>query len=96
MKKIIILLIFITGTLFAQTKIDSLKSLLSNVSGTEKIEVLNELAVSYYKISSNKMIEYAEKSLELSQKSDYNLGEAKSLHIIGKGHSDLGNYDKSL
>ena len=73
MKKIIILLcIFFVTSLSAQLKVDSLKSLLKNVSGKEKVDLLNKISAEYKdKSLPSETAEYANQALELSEKIEY-------------------------
>jgi len=68
MKKIlfIFLLLLIIKNLFAEdVKIDSLKKRLENVTGNEKLEILNELAGAYWELPPNERIAFAEQAVNL-------------------------------
>lgn len=78
------------------SKIDSLKSVLKNVSGKEKVEVLNELSKAYFGVSPEKILEFANQALELSEEMDYNKGKAQALNRIGTGYYYQSNYDKAI
>ncbi len=77
-------------------EIDSLKALLKNVSSEEKVEVLNELSKAYFGISPEKILEFGNQALELSEKLDYKKGIAQAFNRIGSGYFYLSNYDKAL
>ena len=77
-------------------EIDSLKALLKNVSSEEKVEVLNELSKAYFGISPEKILEFGNQALELSEKLDYKKGIAQAFNRIGSGYFYLSNYNKSL
>ena len=67
---ILLILIGIEG-LFAQSQTDSLLFLLKKVKGTEKVDVLNDLAVKTRNLSLNQAFEYAEQALQLSKQINY-------------------------
>lgn len=79
---ILLILIGIEG-LFAQSQTDSLLFLLKKVKGTEKVDVLNDLAVKTRNLSLNQAFEYAEQALQLSKQINYKYGE-------GVGHQNKG------
>lgn len=91
-------IIFIINTTLChtQTKIDSLETKLNTVTGKEKVDVLNELSKAYFGTSPEKILEFANQALELSEELDYNKGIAKALNIIGSGYYYLSNHEKTL
>jgi len=103
--KNVLLIIFLafSNCLFSQSKIDSLENLLPNKQGLDKVELLNELAFSYWNISPDKGLDYAKKAYSIAEKEDSKTDIAASLQTIGinywaKGelHLALENYQKSL
>jgi len=103
--KNVLLIIFLafSNCLFSQSKIDSLENLLPNKQGLDKVELLNELAFSYWNISPDKGLDYAKKAYSIAEKEDSKKDIAASLQTIGinywaKGelHLALENYQKSL
>ena len=94
---LIIILFSITSSLFPyESKIDSLKNILKTLSGIERVGALNDLAKEYSNLSPEETMNYGTEALELSQKLEYNKGEALSLNSIGIGNLFLGNYQKSI
>lgn len=82
---------------FAQTsKIDSLKQVLEKVSGTEKVDVLNQLATAYSPEDSIKRQKTLEEALLLSQEMNYKRGTAATLNNLAISYRDLRNYIKAL
>ena len=92
----VFLLLMLSLSLFAQTKIDSLESQLTTVENIEKVNILNKLATAYLNKSPQKAIEYSNQSLKLSKEINYIEGEAHALKTIGVGNYYLSNFDKSL
>lgn len=67
-------------------KTADLKKRLQQVSGKEKVEVLNELAHSYQRQSPEKFKDYSQQALILSNKLNYTKGKAIALKNIGIGY----------
>ena len=98
---LIIILLFFSSNLFAQTKIDSLENLLQKDS--KNISLLNELAYRYWNVYPDKGLNYANKAYSFALKENSKTGIAKSLQNIGLnywGKSELllslKNHQKSL
>lgn len=99
MKKLLLIsLLFISQNfLFANdVKIDSLKSRLENVTGKKKIEVLNELAGSYWELPPNERIAFAEQSIELSEEFHDQKPKADAYNHLGVAYNNLGDSEKSM
>ncbi|BAX82106.1 tetratricopeptide repeat protein [Labilibaculum antarcticum] len=99
----LILLIFLSNILVAQTKIDSLEVLLPEKQGLEKVEVLNKLAYAYWNVSPDKGLNYANMAHTIALKEDSKIDIAKSLQTIGINywakselHLALENYQKAF
>lgn len=96
-------LILFSSILNAQNQIDSLEALLPNKKGLEKVETLNKLAYSYWSISPDKGLSYANMAYSIALTKDSKTHIAKSLQNIGicywaksELHLALENYQKSL
>lgn len=99
----LILLIFLSNILVAQTKIDSLEALLPKKQGLEKVGVLNKLAYAYWNVSPDKGLNYANMAHTIAFKEDSKVDIAKSLQNIGinywaksEFYLALENFQKSL
>jgi len=53
-----------------------------------------DLAEESHAYNNDRLIQYAEKALILSQKIDYKEGEANAQYIIGRGNLEKYNYSK--
>ena len=103
-KKIIyltaIFIIIFSAVLTAEKNIDreiaELEKKLANVTGKEKIAILNELAEKHYFQNPKEVLKYANLALELSQTINDRKGEAESLRNIGIGNWLLGDANKAL
>lgn len=92
-----LVLVFVTGLMANQNqRIQELEKKLANISGKEKIKLLNELASAYSTISVEKMLKYAGGALELSKSLNDLKGEAEALQNISIGCQLAGNFEKSL
>jgi len=85
------------------SKIKTLKKQLKNASGTDEINILNQLAGEYFNQSATTALEYSGKALTLAREICYRQGEAVALRGIGNicyRHGDyaeaLRNYQESL
>ena len=92
-KRYLFILIFqvFYNLLFSQTRIDSLQANLEKASGSQRIEILNELAESYLTESPQQALEYGIQALKLSREIDFLEGEAQALKTIGAGNYYLSN-----
>jgi len=90
------MIITLAGGLVSQTVVDSLETLLPQVSGQDKVELLNQLSHACWGISSEKTIEYGTLALDLARKLSDRQNEALALKNIGVGHSNLREDNKAL
>ncbi|MBC8386016.1 MAG: tetratricopeptide repeat protein [Candidatus Cloacimonetes bacterium] len=93
---IVILLIFLLSNLFSQTEIDSLEAKLNFVSGSDRIPLLNKLAIKCAPSSPTRTIQYGEEALKLSREIGDKEQEISSHNSIAGGYFILRNYDKAL
>lgn len=77
-------------------KIKTLKKQLKNVSGSEKIDNLNQLAGAYFDQSPVTALEYSKEALHLASDICYKQGEALALRGIGNVYFQLGDYPEAL
>lgn len=82
----LIFFILLSNVLSAQSKIDSLEALLPNKQGLEKVNVLNELATTYWNVSADKGLDYANEAYQIAQDENSKKNIAKSLQNIGINH----------
>jgi PAS domain S-box-containing protein len=71
-------------------------SRLGNVTGKEKIEVLNELAGDYQELSPNDRITFAEQAIDLSEEFHDQQSKAEAYNHLGVAYNNLGNSPKSI
>ncbi|RKY80879.1 hypothetical protein DRQ07_05110 [candidate division KSB1 bacterium] len=85
MKKFIFMILFLYPVFInaQQQEIDSLKTLLPSLDGTERIDAINKIAFDYYTIFPDSGIKYAEHALKLSKDIGYQKGIAKALQNKG-------------
>ena len=90
--------VLVSYSLFAQNpEIDSLQIELEKAeTDTSRVNVLNELALKFYRIEPEKTLEYAKQAMELSLKNDYQKGIAEAHRMIGTYLETQGNYDSAL
>ena len=89
--------LFLTTSLFSQnTTIDSLEIELQNhkEKDTIRVNLLNDLANSYYKTDLDQAQAYIEESEAISNALDYKKGLAKSLLIKGKAEVEQSRFEK--
>ena len=81
-----------------KTKANELKLKISGLSddNTEKVDILNELAKTYFGKSPSKVLELGKQAFALSKKLNYSKGEAKALNIIGISYWLLCDYDIAI
>lgn len=99
-KSCFILCISISSPFFCHSnnsKTDSLSCLLKqNIDDTNKVNLLNSLALEYIRISPDSSLFYSEKAEALSHQLNWKKGSGNSYHNTGYAHYALGNYDKTL
>ncbi len=93
--------LFISSLLFtlsfsAQHRIDSLKNIVDEKKGKEKIDALLLLGEQYFASDFDQSLSYSKEALVLSQKLNYPLGIAIAHNNIGYTLTDLGDYKKAL
>ena len=99
MKAILTLLLLPAFMLAAaqQKVIDSLKKeLYKTGEDTNRVLLLDQLAINYYLFQPDTAIIVAQQAYDLSQKLRYPKGTALSLNRIAAGYNTLGDYAKSL
>jgi signal transduction histidine kinase/DNA-binding response OmpR family regulator/Tfp pilus assembly protein PilF len=101
MKNTLLFLLFFlsTITLNAQTsRIDSLeKKLYDNATkDTSRVNTLNEIAHEYRLIDNERLFEFANQAIVLSDSLDYDMGRLKSLNLLGVYYWTISNYQKAL
>lgn len=92
---IIIFLFIDISTTYAE-EIDTLKSRLESVSNQDKIEVLNQLAGSYWELPPNDRIAFAEQAIELSEAFHDQKSKADAYNHLGVAYNNLGDSQKSM
>ena len=91
----LIFLLIISTISIAQTNIDSLENVLPQLTDTNRINLLNELAEAYKRISPKKTVEYADEAIALSKQIGNDLLLAISLENAGDGELLLGHIKKA-
>ena len=83
---------------FSQNRtVDSLNFLLKYVrSDTDKVKLLNNLAIEYQYSSPDSSYLYSQKAFKISTQENFLIGISRSANIIGNVYSDAGNYPKAL
>ena len=76
--------------------IDSLEFKLESSSGTERIDVLNELYKEYRNNEPLKALNYTLEARDLAQSTNYQKGLGRALNNLGVYYKNLGDYDNSL
>jgi len=71
-------------------------SRLKNVTGKEKIGVLNELAGRYWELPPDERIEFAEQAIELSESLHDEKSKAEAYNHLGVANNNLGDSQKSI
>jgi tetratricopeptide (TPR) repeat protein len=96
---ILFFLLILMGTICGQTtKIDSLKNelVLYTKKDTTRVNLLNELAFSYFSNDLAKSIEYLDESEVLADDVHFKKGKARSLYINGLIQSSESNNEKAI
>ena len=68
----VFIILILSNSVFAQKNVDSLKNLLPEISGPEKIDVLLELVLELWQIPPEQRITYAEQALAVAEESGDN------------------------
>ena len=99
MRKIILVLVNILyfGFCFAQRQQDSLLALLNNTSeDTAKVNILNQLATSYFNTSPENAIKYGTQAKSIAERVSYTRGLAYALKNIGIAYYMQADYVQTL
>ncbi len=92
------IMILSVGKLIAQNpnrNIDSLITRIDKTENHEKVDVLNELAKEYLKISPDKTLAYSEDAHQIAKELHYLAGEAAATKNLGTGYMYLSNFDSA-
>ena len=77
-------------------KIDSLKSIVNTVTGTEKIKVLNQLSEAIVYTDPGESLETGKQAYQLAEKKNNEPEKYKALKNIGYANGYLGNFTESI
>lgn len=75
-----------------ETRIDSLKNLLEQTHGAERVSMLLEISQAKWYVSFEESMNYATKAFNLAEELNYPEGKADALNRIGNVHYFLRNY----
>ena len=97
----IILVLFVLqfSWVFGQVQyIDSLKDVIKayQPNDTTYINILNEIALTYWSVSADSVLRLSNRSLELAKQIHYLKGQAEAIKNIGVANWGRGNYDSAL
>ncbi|MBN1638530.1 MAG: tetratricopeptide repeat protein [Ignavibacteriales bacterium] len=92
----ILTVMFLSNTYFTAQNVDSLKKLIQSSENNKKVDLLNELATSYYYSYPESTIIYARIAQEIAKEINYIKGEARALDCIGNSYDIRGEFHKSL
>ena len=93
---ILLLIVLITSSLFAKTKIESLESKLRVVVAEEKIKVLNSLAKEYLFISPEQSIIYGIQASEVAIQFHDEMNEHEAYNNIANSYALLKDYKETI
>jgi len=77
-------------------EIDTLKNRLKNVTGKEKMEILNELAGAYWELPPNERIAFAEQAIDLAEEFYDHKSKADAYNHLGIAYNNMGDSKKSM
>ncbi len=80
----------------ANRETDSLEALLENVSGMDKVDIMQELIWAYRPVDPQKGLKVSEEALLLAAELDYKQGMANIYRRTGAIHRLIGSYEKAL
>jgi len=80
----------------AQSKIDSLKNVLKIARDTNKVIILNNLAIEYRKVNTDTAMKYASEGLDMGKKIGFQREIASSCHMIGIIYREQAEYILAL
>lgn len=89
-------MIILSAKLISITKIDSLETVLNEVSGKKRIAVLNELSSRYRRVNPEISYDCATQAYELAKKKNDKKGKAEALNNIGHYFRKICDFDKAL
>ena len=92
----VFVILILANSVFAQKNVDSLKNLLPEISGPEKIEVLLELASELWGISHEQKLAFAEQALALAEGSGDNARKINALRAIGIVYDNNNDFTTAL
>jgi len=95
-KYLILIQLLFSSLLHAQTKVDSLESLIARKNDIEKVDLLNELSLTYRDIQPESGIDYGNRALDLANELNYRIGIAEALKNIGANLRENEAYDKAI
>ncbi len=90
----IVLFLFLTAASFAGN-IDSLKSELKNSVNSVKVNLLNEISVSYLDVDQDSAKKYANDALKLAEINDYSYGVNEAYFNLGQCYFRDNDFEKS-
>ena len=93
---IFLLLIIISIKLLSIAKIDSLEAVLSEISGEERVTILNKLSSLYTNVNPNISYDYAAQAYELSKKKNDKIGISDALNNIGHYFRKINDFDQAI
>jgi len=102
MRKLLIIIIHLTYFIAnctlvgAQSKIDSLKNVLKIAKDTNKVIILNNLAIEYRKVNTDTAMKYASEGLDMGKKIGFQREIASSYHMIGIIYREQAEYILAL
>ena len=76
--------------------VEKLEGQLESASGTEKVDILNQLSGAYFDQSATTALEYSREAFHLARETGYRQGEALALRGIGNIYYLLGDYAEAL
>lgn len=94
--KRIFLIVLLSSAIYAQTKLDSLQSSISERPDSIKIRFLNEFCRDNRNTNPKLALQAGQEALKIAQINNYKNLVASSLNLIGVIYRNLGNYDKSI
>lgn len=95
-KKILILLIFTTFSVFAADNIDSLENVLKTQNGKDKIPTLDKLARTYEPISPELRLKYSLEFIKLAKQADIDSLVANALTALSISYYYNSNLDSAI
>ena len=79
-----------------QSTIDSLKQLISQRSGEEKIQLLNRLSKQFWQTAPDSSLKYANQALEYARQANHQPGISDAFNRVGNAYYILGDTSKAL